>query len=583
MQFRDRGSARSAGAHWNWHFTEAKAVGMQHQQRLDLGVVMRIGRRKELDRTTIPDPESRGGISDSLMQRVGQSDCEQLDSDPPGDRRLVRAFSTDKSGSADNVRCATRLHRAKQRLQCDRVMLSVAVDLSHEFVAVVACKKEACLHGAPDAKIERQTDHKRASGKCARGRSVIGAVVDDDDIAWRRTLSHASYDRRDGVCFVIGRDDNQKIGALGLRGRIAATVKRPPISVVIVAHDSLSDLRHSLPALIGELGEEDELIVVDSGSKDAIGQALGQITSRAELVPAPGNVGFAAGANLGAAFATGELIVFLNPDTVVQPGWRDSMCAPLAGGWDAWMALVTMESGAAINTSGGVIHFSGVSWAGQAGQPVSAAPKQPREVAFASGACLAIPASVWRRVGGFSEWYFMYCEDVDLSLRLRLQGGAIGVVPGARVIHAYDFHKGHRKWRMLERNRWATIIRCYPTSLLVVLAPALVCIELAIWAVAFRGRWATTKALATADVLGALPRLLHERRGIQRARTISVRVFAGSLTSHLRSPYLGGMARPPIELASRLYWALALQLLRLVDNSRQRRSPRTPPGTGHER
>ena len=74
-------------------------------------------------------------------------------------------------------------------------------------------------------------------------------------------------------------------------------------------------------------------------------------------------------------------------------------------------------------------------------------------------------------VGGFPEEFFLYHEDVDLSLRVRLAGGRLGVAAGARVDHDYEFEKGPEKWRCLERNRWATLIRTYPAALLFVLMP----------------------------------------------------------------------------------------------------------------
>jgi len=76
------------------------------------------------------------------------------------------------------------------------------------------------------------------------------------------------------------------------------------------------------------------------------------------------------------------------------------------------------------------------------------------------------PRRTWQQLGGFADDYFMYHEDVDLSLRLRLAGGRIGVIPDARVDHDYDFDKGPAKWRVLERNRWATLLRTYPAPLL---------------------------------------------------------------------------------------------------------------------
>jgi hypothetical protein len=115
---------------------------------------------------------------------------------------------------------------------------------------------------------------------------------------------------------------------------------------------------------------------------------------------------------------------------------------------------------------------------------------------------------------------------------------------------------------MLERNRWATILRTYPTRLLLVASPALLALELALWPAALAGGWAGSKARATADVIRALPRLRRERRAIQATRTITVRAFADGLTADLSSPYLGAVGRSkPIAAALRAYWALVKRLL----------------------
>lgn len=56
-------------------------------------------------------------------------------------------------------------------------------------------------------------------------------------------------------------------------------------------------------------------------------------------------------------------------------------------------------------------------------------------VDWVNAACLVFPAAAWREVGGFDERYFMYCEDVDLSLRIRLAGRALVRAP-VRLMHA---------------------------------------------------------------------------------------------------------------------------------------------------
>ncbi|HEY5317703.1 MAG TPA: glycosyltransferase, partial [Solirubrobacteraceae bacterium] len=120
----------------------------------------------------------------------------------------------------------------------------------------------------------------------------------------------------------------------------AGPASRARLSIIIVAHDSLADLRAALPPLLAELDPEDEVIVVDSGSCDGLAGELEHIAPPARLITAPGNVGFAAGANLGGAAAQGELIVLLNPDARVQRGWSQAIRAPWGGPWAGWMALV---------------------------------------------------------------------------------------------------------------------------------------------------------------------------------------------------------------------------------------------------
>jgi N-acetylglucosaminyl-diphospho-decaprenol L-rhamnosyltransferase len=334
------------------------------------------------------------------------------------------------------------------------------------------------------------------------------------------------------------------------------------VAFIVVTHNSRDAIAGTLPSLVEQLQPGDELIVVDNASTDGTPAAIRELAPGARVIEARANVGYGEGNNRGAAAASAELLCFLNPDAAPAHGFREAIARPLAGsdGWDAWQGLVTADGGRIVNTRGGIVHFTGIAWAGGAGEELGS--ENAAEPAFVSGACLAIGRERFAALGGFAREFFLYQEDVDLSLRLRLAGGRLGLESGARVDHAYEFARGPAKWRYLERNRWATLIRIYPGPLLAVLAPGLAATELALIPISLAGGWFRQKALAWSDTVLALPRLIHERRAIQATRAVSAGEFARGLTATLDSQYLGAAARSRLlGAALGLYWRLALTLL----------------------
>ena len=337
----------------------------------------------------------------------------------------------------------------------------------------------------------------------------------------------------------------------------------PTLSVLIVAWNSREELARTLPALLPELGEGDELIVVDNDSSDGTAEAVLELAPQAKVVRPGINLGFAAGCNAGAAEASGDLLVILNPDAAPLPGWGEAIRRPWRDGrgWAAWQALIADAGGTRINSYGNPIHFTGIVWAGGHGEPIAVAPTAG-EVTVLSGACLAIPLETWNEVGGFPERFFLYHEDVDLSLRLCLRGGTLGIEPAAVVDHDYEFGAREHKWRWLERNRLAFLVRVYPTPLLLLLAPALLATELALVAVSLAGGWGGQKLAANLEALRWLPRLLRERREVQSHRVISAAEFAAGLSADLDSAFIADAAwSRPVRLVLRGYWRAVRLLL----------------------
>jgi GT2 family glycosyltransferase len=341
----------------------------------------------------------------------------------------------------------------------------------------------------------------------------------------------------------------------------------PAIAVVIVTYQSAAHLPETLAELVPQLREDDELLIVDNASTDGTPSAARRAAPRATVLETGANLGFAGGCNAGASATTAPLLLFLNPDARPADGCLAALrkAAGAHPSWGAWQALVTLTDGKRVNTSGGIVHFLGFGWAGECGRPVIAG--EDREVGFASGAALTVRRSAWEHVEGFDPSYFMYGEDLDLSLRLRLAGYGVGIARDAVVQHDYDFDKGPRKWRLLECNRWRTVLADYPAGLLLALAPALLAAEVALVLIAARGGWLREKLRAQADVVAALPALLRRRTRVQRLRRGRTAAFAAGLTADLDSPYLPPVrgALAPAAALQRAYWRATRRLAEATD------------------
>lgn len=334
------------------------------------------------------------------------------------------------------------------------------------------------------------------------------------------------------------------------------------IAIVVVTHQSAEHLPPLLAALDGQLRAQDELVIVDNASTDDTPAKARALSDRAKVIETGANLGFAGGCHVGADSTVAPLLLFLNPDSRPQPDCLERLREAGAAhpDWGAWQAAVLLDDGR-INTSGGVVHYLGIGWAGDCERPLSELPERDHEIAFPSGAAMVIRREVWGELGGLDREYFMYGEDLDLGLRVWLSGLRVGLVPAARVIHSYEFDKGQSKWFWLERNRWRTVLSVYPAAVLVALAPALLAAELGLLAIAAREGWLGAKLRAQLASIRGLRRTLARRRTVQGDRRIGASEFATHLTSSLESPYLAGASSPWLRVPQAGYWWLVRRLL----------------------
>jgi N-acetylglucosaminyl-diphospho-decaprenol L-rhamnosyltransferase len=311
------------------------------------------------------------------------------------------------------------------------------------------------------------------------------------------------------------------------------------VAIIVVSYQSADHLERLGHAVLDQLHDKDEFVVVDNGSVDdsvAIARSLGPPV---DVIATGKNLGFAGGCHIGVEATTSPLLVFLNPDSTPQPDCIRQLrdVSERRSDWAAWQAAVLTDD-AHINTDGNVAHYLGIGWTGKCGWPLWQLPDSEREIGYPSGAAMVVRREVWDELNGMDPAYFMYSEDLDFGLRLWLSGHRVGVAPDARVVHSYEFSKGAYKWFWMERNRWRTVLSVYPLQLLALLMPALLATEVALLAIAARGGWLGAKLRAQAAIAKDLPWIMSRRRRVQAMRVIGPAEFASHLTASLDNPYL---------------------------------------------
>ena len=233
-----------------------------------------------------------------------------------------------------------------------------------------------------------------------------------------------------------------------------APEKARRISVVIVSYFTGRALFECLESLLSQEGLF-EIVLVNNGNSEETLFELGRLAAgdtRLRILSGHGNVGFAAGCNIGVSRAAGDVLLFLNPDCVLPRGALARSADLLRYRPDGWLVTARLVGPDGANQRGSRRNLP-TPWtcvvealrldvllpglaAGRRVNLHETAPKRGLEmVQCCSGAYMMIEKGRYWDLGGFDDGYFLHVEDIDLCMAIHRQGGGIVYDADTTIVH----------------------------------------------------------------------------------------------------------------------------------------------------
>lgn len=223
------------------------------------------------------------------------------------------------------------------------------------------------------------------------------------------------------------------------------------VSIIIVNYNTDKLLIDCVKSVSSSMRLSDfELIVVDNSSSDESLIEFKKEYPDVFLINNKENVGFSKAVNQTLKTIKGQFVLLLNPDTVIEHGSIDKMisfmqdnpqtgvCGPAIYNPDKTLQMSSHHFPRLLDIFFDKTHLSKIF----SKNPLFGryqmsywAHDTTREVDWLTGACLMVRTELLNQINGFDERFFMFCEDIDLCLRIKQKGFKSVFLPQAKIIH----------------------------------------------------------------------------------------------------------------------------------------------------
>lgn len=270
------------------------------------------------------------------------------------------------------------------------------------------------------------------------------------------------------------------------------TAESKKLSVIVVTFNSLPVLTACLTHLRAALTNIDhELILVDNASTHEPLSAAREVFPECVSVKNDFNLGFAVACNAGAEAASGELLLFVNPDVLCDVDSIDLMLREhenrdKVGVLGARMRFADGSFQATCRNFPTISNLllSRGSFLGRLfgyGKSYTLPDyAETTSVPAVAGTMMLIDRKLFKLIGGFDRRFFMFMEDTDLCLRLTHSGFCNYFVPAAGGTHAWgegsDAGRLRRNWYH-HNSVWKYFLKHVPNGFSIIWLPLLLSVN----------------------------------------------------------------------------------------------------------
>ncbi|MAS51536.1 MAG: glycosyl transferase [Chloroflexi bacterium] len=282
------------------------------------------------------------------------------------------------------------------------------------------------------------------------------------------------------------------------------SVKEPLVSIIILNYNAGELLFNCIKSIKKSNYSNVEIIVVDNVSSDDSHIKCKEKYQEIKLIQNKENFGYCGGNNIGIKQATGEFVIILNPDTIVQPDCIGELVYAYEKIGEGLFQpkILSLNEENILQSTGNMIHVFGFGFARDKGNKDNRTDEKIEKIGYASGTCLFTSRKIFEKIGLLDEFLFLYHDDLDLGWRAAQIGIDSYYVPKSKIFHveSYSLKWSAKKFYWLERNRKYCILTHYSKKTYSEMRFSLMLVDLFVWAFYFSKGFLGAKIKAEMDI-----------------------------------------------------------------------------------